>query len=359
MSHKIHRVRVLVVTPFEDRRWQWLSSYFPADRFSWQFMNGGLLGKRQSSWAVHAWKAMYRVAEFDLIVSHHPYMTLWLAAALSLRRGKTTPHVAFSFNHGNKRFFSGPLLWLARRVLPTVSLFNVLSARERSLFSRLYGIPLSKIRFSHWGVRPPEIPSVAPDEYADFRPYICAMGRNNRDFRTLLKATESLLVNVIIVCSKSDSRALPKQKNVKVKCEISLDESMRILDGSLFNVVPLLDNSTGAGHMTFVHAMQLGKPQIVTDVESTNDYFFDGVHGLRVPPRDVEAMRRAIRKLLEEPETRARFAISARAFADHWLSEAAAARNAREVIEEWADGKPWAMEPEGWAAYVRASGAKI
>jgi arylsulfatase A-like enzyme len=65
-------------------------------------------------------------------------------------------------------------------------------------------------------------------------------------------------------------------------------------------------------------------------------------------------MRRAIRKLLEEPETRARFAISARAFADHWLSEAAAARNAREVIEEWADGKPWAMEPDGWAAYVRA-----
>jgi hypothetical protein len=273
MSHKVHRVRVLVVTPFEDRRWQWLSSYFPADRFSWQFMNGDLFGKRQSSWAVHAWKAMQRTAEFDLVVSHHPYMTLWLAAALSLRHSKTTPHVAFSFNHGNKRFFSGPLLWLARRVLPTVSPLNVLSARERSLFS--------------------------------------------------------------------------------------LDESMRILDGSLFNVVPLLDNSTGAGHMTFVHAMQLGKPQIVTDVEGTNDYFFDGVHGFRVPPEDVEAMRGAIRKLLEESETRARFAISARAFADHWLSEAAAARSAREVIGEWADGKPWAMEPDGWAAYVRASGVKI
>ena len=343
-----HRVRVLVITPFEDPNWQWLAKYFPPERFSWQFLNGNLFGMRQPWWALHAWKATGRIADCDLVVSHHPYMTLWTAAALRARHSKA-PHLAFSFNHGNKRFFSGAMLWLAKRVLPGVSLFNVLSDSERSLFKTLYDIPLNKIRFAHWSVRPPRVVGPLPDEYMHFQPYICAIGRNNRDFHTLLKATESLSINVVIVCSKRDAPGLATRANVKVKSEISLDESLHILSGSLFSVVPLSDNSTGAGHMTFVHAMHFGKAQVATDVENTRDYFIDDVHGLRVPAKDVAAMRKAVLHLLEEPEKCARFGASAQAFADRWLSEPAAARSAREVIEAWADGKAWALEPDGWA----------
>lgn len=347
--------RVLVVTPFETADWRWLANYFPTDRFSWEFMNGDLFGKKQHRWALHAWQAAARAAEVDLVVSHHPYMTLWTAASLRGRR-VATPHVAFSFNHGNKRFFRGPLLWLARHSLPQVGLINVLSGGERLLFNSLYDIPLSRIRFSHWAVEPPKVQAPLPGEYAAVRPYICALGRNNRDFRTLLKALESIPINVVIVCSKRDAATLAAGPNVIVKSEISLDESLQILDGSLFSVVPLADNSTGAGHMTFVHAMHLGKPQIATDVENTRDYFIHDVHGLRVPPRDVEAMRAAVQRLLDEPQTRERFGAAARAFADRWLSEPAAARSAREVIEGWADGAAWTLEPAGWSQYLQALG---
>lgn len=352
------RLRVLVVTPFEEPDWQWLAKYFPKDRFSWHFINGNLFTKKQPVWALHAWKMTRRAAAFDLVVSHHPYMTLWIAAALRAR-GIATPHVAFSFNHGNKRFFDGAALWIAKRVLPSVSLFNVLSHGERALFETLYDIPLSKIRFSHWAVHPPKLVGPLPDEYVAFQPYVCAMGRNNRDFDTLLRATESLPINVVIVCSKRDAPGLTTRASVKVKSEISLEECLQIHDGSLFSVVPLVDNSTGAGHMTFVHAMQLGKAQVVTDVENIRDYFIDDVHGLRVPPKDMTAMREAVRRLLEEPVTRARFGASARAFADRWLSERAAARSALEVIEGWADGKAWTLEPDGWSAYLKTLGAKM
>ncbi len=338
---------MLVVTPFESGEWRWLASYFPEDRFSWEFMNGDLFGKKQHAWAKYAWEAARRAGDFDLVASHHPYMTLWTAAALRAKR-LSTPHYAFSFNHGNKRFFSGPLLWLARRVLPHVRLFNVLSSGERDLFHRLYGIPLDRLRFSHWAVQPPKIDEPLPREYADFQPYICAMGRNNRDFPTFLKATEGLPVNVVVVCSRRDAEILPSRPDVKLKVDIGLDESMQILNGALFSVVPLRDNSTGAGHMTFVHAMHLGKPQVATDVENTRDYFFHDLHGFRVPPGDVEALRTAIRRLLDEPETRARFGEAARAFADRWLSEPAAARSAREVLEAAADGRTCALAPEGW-----------
>src|SRR6185295_19122328 len=205
--------RVLVVTPFETADWRWLAHYFPQDRFSWEFLNGDLFGKKQHRWALHAWKAAGRANDVDLVISHHPYMTLWTAASLRARR-VATPHVAFSFNHGNKRFFWGPLLWLAKRVLPRVGLINVLSGGERLLFNSLYGIPLSKIRFSHWAVQPPKIAGRLPDEYAAFRPYICAMGRNNRDFQTLLKATESIPINLVIVFSKRDAPTLAVRPNV-------------------------------------------------------------------------------------------------------------------------------------------------
>jgi glycosyltransferase involved in cell wall biosynthesis len=340
--------RVLVVTPFESAEWRWLADYFPQDRFTWQFMNGNLFGRKQPLWAWHGWKAAARANHADIVVSHHPYMTLWVAAALWVRRIRV-PHISFSFNHGNKRFFTGPLLALAHRALPKTALFNVLSTGERQLLSRLYGIPLQKLRFSPWAVRPPRATGPLPDEYRRLQPYICALGRNNRDFQTLIEATESLNVNVVIVCSKRDAGTLPVRHNVIIKTDISLDESMHVLQGSLFSVVPLIDNATGAGHMTFVHAMQLGKAQVATDVENTRDYFVHGVHGLRVPARDTEAMRVSLKRLLDDPELRESYGSAARAFADRWFSEEAAARSAKEVFDDWAQHRPWRVEPEGWS----------
>lgn len=346
---------ILVITPFETPSWTWLSKYFSIKKFSWKFLNGNLFGKNKLFWALHAWKATRQASVNDLIISHHPYMTLWVAAALRIR-GSKKPHIAFSFNHGNRAFFVGLLLWLAKRVLSDVALFNVLSAGERILFNHKYKIPMTKIRFSHWAVQPVKVENQISEEYKSFQPYITSMGRNNRDFDTLLKATETLKINVIIVCSKRDSEKLLLRPNVKVKTDISLQESMEILNGSLFSVVPLTDNSTGAGHMTFVHAMHLGKSQIATDVKNTQDYFVDDVHGLRVPPKDVGAMRDAIQRLIDEPKTRTRFGVAAQNFAEQWLSEQAGARSAREVIEGWAKGERWKLEPEGWSAQLKALG---
>jgi glycosyltransferase involved in cell wall biosynthesis len=343
--------RILVVTPFEEQDWKWLSGYFPEDRFAWDFINGRLFGKKQHAWAALAWQAAGRAHDFDLVVSHHPYMTLWMAAALRGRRVRT-PHIAFSFNHGNKRFFTGPLLWLARRVLPDVSLFNVYSTGERQLFNRLYNIPLDKLRFSHWAVQPPLIKHPLPQELESFQPYVCAIGRNNRDFPTFREAVAGLPVNAVVVCSARDAQDLPPAPNLRVLSEISLDESMQVLAGSLISVVPLRDNSTGAGHMTFVHAMHLGIPQVATDVENTGDYFFHGVHGFRVPPQNPAALRDALARLLDDPALRERFGRNARDFAEQWLSEGAAARSAREVIEAWAEGQPWSLEPAGWPQYA-------
>jgi len=349
---------ILVITPFEAPNWVWLSQYFSIKKFSWTFFNGNLFGSNKIVWALYAWKATRNAGKNNLIISHHPYMTLWVAAALHIR-GSTTPHIAFSFNHGNKAFFAGPLLWLAKRVLPGVRLFNVLSTGERTLFNRIYEIPRNKIRFSHWAIKPVKGEIPISEEYSSFQPYITSMGRNNRDYETLLKAIKDLKINLIIVCSKIDADKIPSQPNVKIKTEISLQESMGILQGSLFSVIPLADNSTGAGHMTFVHAMHLGKSQIATDVENTQEYFIDGVHGFRVPPKNVSAMRDAIYRLIHDSATRSRFGTNAKIFADRWLSEQASARSLHEVIDGWVERGEWNLEPEGWLAHLKTLDGNI
>jgi hypothetical protein len=51
--------------------------------------------------------------------------------------GVRTPHLAFTFNHGNGRFFEGPFLRLARYALPTVSCFVTHSTVETRLLSEV------------------------------------------------------------------------------------------------------------------------------------------------------------------------------------------------------------------------------
>lgn len=338
--------RILVITPFGDPDWTWLEEHVRGEPYAWTYATAPLFGKRQPSWFLHAWRATARARRFDLVISHHPYMTLWVAFALRLR-GIRTPHIAFSFNHGNKRFFTGFYRLLAGACLPRVALFVVLSEAERHLFHRIYGIPLDRLAFMHWAVSYPQVGALSQD-LADLRPYFCCIGRNNRDWETLAQAAEGSGFRMLLVTKRGAVRHLRLPPGTVVREEISLDESMRVLEGSAFSVVPILDESTGAGHMTIVSAMLLGKPQIVTRVRTVDDYFFDGLHGISVPTRDPAALRDAIRRLESGHED---FAANAGRFARDWLCDEASARALLNILKNWSSNRAAALEPPGWAAF--------
>jgi glycosyltransferase involved in cell wall biosynthesis len=57
-----------------------------------------------------------------------------------------------------------------------------------------------------------------------------------------------------------------------------------------------------------MEGMAVGKPMIVTDVGGMPDMVDHGRNGLLVPPGDVEALTRAMRRLIDEPEARRRMA---------------------------------------------------
>ncbi len=156
-------LRVLVVTPFEDTGWTWLSHYFEHDEIVWTFRNGDLFGRKPWWWWWFALRMAPCVKDFDVVITHAPYMTLYLAVAMRCLF-VNVPHLAFSFNHGNRRFFRGVLLWLLHRVIPRIDLFVVYSQKEMDILGDIYAIPREKFCFQHWAVQPPETRGELPED---------------------------------------------------------------------------------------------------------------------------------------------------------------------------------------------------
>ncbi|HEX5527327.1 MAG TPA: glycosyltransferase family 4 protein [Solirubrobacterales bacterium] len=78
-----------------------------------------------------------------------------------------------------------------------------------------------------------------------------------------------------------------------------------------FSVAPsLLPESFG---IVALEAAAAGKPAIVSALGGLRDVVVDGETGILVPPGDAEALREALRRLCEEPETRGRMGEAARA----------------------------------------------
>jgi glycosyltransferase involved in cell wall biosynthesis len=82
--------------------------------------------------------------------------------------------------------------------------------------------------------------------------------------------------------------------NVKV-FSVGHDEYRRLMAESCINVLALKkDLLRSSGHQTFLNAMAMGKPVIVTDLKSAQDYIENGVDGFLVPPSDSKRLREVI-----------------------------------------------------------------
>ncbi len=85
-------------------------------------------------------------------------------------------------------------------------------------------------------------------------------------------------------------------------------------------------------------AMALGKPVVATHAGGIPEMVQDGVTGLLVPPRDPEALARAVRHLLRQPQLGARFGAAGRCRVEqHFTAERMAAQTMQiyhQMIEE-------------------------
>jgi glycosyltransferase involved in cell wall biosynthesis len=165
------------------------------------------------------------------------------------------------------------------------NVYCVLSSDEVATFVAAWSIderrvvftPFFVTLFSHWDSTP-----TAGD-------YVFAGGESLRDHELLLEAVDGLDVDVHIAAGNVPPTSAP---NVHAG-RVAHDRFMELLLGCAMVVVALKPSNRSAGQQTYLNAMALGKPVVVTDAPGVRDYIDDGRTGFIVPP-DAGALRTAI-----------------------------------------------------------------
>jgi len=153
-------------------------------------------------------------------------------------------------------------------------------------------------------------------------PYVLSVGREGRDFETLVKALDTLDIPATIVASgmrgaNQYSNLLPtSQKNVKVLRDISYTELRSLYAGCAFVILPLHDLEYPAGITAIMEAMAMGKAVIATRSRGVCELIEDGNTGMWAKVADPEDLRMKILSLWNNPHLAKRMGKNARAFAE-------------------------------------------
>ena len=260
----------------------------------------GRIYKRLPIGTAQALEAFSRRHHYDALVSWGERFGLPLAGALKLTRSRT-PHVAlFSW-------ISTPRKAAAlRRVHSHIHRLVVWSSVQYEFAVNTLGIPASRVVELRWLV-----------DQQFWRPMgratdmICAVGREMRDYATLVEAVRDWNVPCHIAAKVDWDKRDPWMTDLRDPSSLPphitfgskpLPELRALYARSRFVVLPLYPTDTDNGVTAMTEAMAMGKPVICTRVEGQRDLLQDGVNGLFVPPRDPRALRQAIEYLWDHPE---------------------------------------------------------
>lgn len=132
--------------------------------------------------------------------------------------------------------------------------------------------------------------------------YLFSGGDSLRDYETLLQAVRGLDVPVFIATHLTLPESLEVPSNVTVR-PVTHQEFRERMAGARLVVFPLKrDGLRTAGQQSYLNAMALGKPVVVTDTADAAFYIEDGRTGLLTPAGDASALRRAIESLWASPD---------------------------------------------------------
>lgn len=149
--------------------------------------------------------------------------------------------------------------------------------------------------------------------------FIFSPGRDpGRDFKTLFQAVRGLDTRTILTARSEIIKKLSPLPTEVTNTNFTPKEYIATLAKANIVVIPLdtrRDINNAMGISTLVEAMAAGKAVIATRTPSTESYIDNGRTGLLVSSQDPEALREAIRVLIQNSQLRTKLGNEARAFA--------------------------------------------
>lgn len=264
------------------------------------------------------------------IAAHSQVGTMWCAIALRLLR-VSTPLLSFSFHFSELP--TGIRRSILRWALVRVERFTVHSEPERARYSAHFGIPITRFDLVRWGVQASSVEFDTPSPVAG--DYICALGKDGRDYVTLLSAMKQLPeIKLVIVARPYNLVGVDIPDNVKVFYDIPIDVAIGILRGSQLMALPLKNGDTSCGHITIVSAMFCRKAIVATKSSGIADYFPSGYDSPMVPARDVDGWVKALRTMINNPDRGKKCASMGEEFAHLYCSHDEVCKHTLEVFRK-------------------------
>jgi glycosyltransferase involved in cell wall biosynthesis len=251
------------------------------------------------------------------LVTHGPTLAAW-CALLARLLGVRIPIVAHSFNFATLPSRAKRLVFAI--ALSRIDRFVVFSTVERNLYAKVFSLPVERFDVVLWGVRPPRVE--APETPLEVGDYVCALGGNARDYRTLIEAARRLPdLRFVLVVRPESLLGLKLPPNVIVHLNLPFGKAMNVLLHSRFMVLPLVNSEVPCGHVTLVAAMHLGKGVVITDSAGVRDYVRHGDNALTVTAGCIDSLTAAISRLCHDPELCARLGKNGQRFAARECTE--------------------------------------
>lgn len=147
--------------------------------------------------------------------------------------------------------------------------------------------------------------------------YVLSVGREQRDYATLIEAVKPLRVRCIIVpgsaWSHRATEALSMPEHVEARTGLSYVELRSLYRGAGVVVVSVQPGTDyAAGVNSLLEAMACARPVIVSETPGLEGYVDDGVDGRLVAAGDPLALRGLIQELLENRSQAQRLAVTGR-----------------------------------------------
>ena len=265
------------------------------------------------------------------IAAHSQFSTFWISIAQSLM-GSKIPLIACSFHFADLP--SGIRLRLAGWAFERVNAFIVHSEPERRRYASHFGLPVDRFRLVRWGISPSStLIEHSPPEVEGA--YICALGKDGRDYRTLIEAMARLPhLNLVVVARPYNLTGLEIPNNVKILYDIPLARATNILKHCDFMALPLETETTSCGHITLVSAMFCRKAILATRSTGIADYFPPDYDGASIPAGDVIAWVNALSSMAIDVNRRNRCAERGAHFAHTHCSDEVALQQTLAVFQE-------------------------
>jgi glycosyltransferase involved in cell wall biosynthesis len=155
-----------------------------------------------------------------------------------------------------------------------------------------------------------------------------------RDFDTFIEAARGTGKEFVIKAKRAFPN-IPGDATVRSVRELISYRALRDLYAqSSVVVVPTHETLNACGVSTILEASAMEKPLVVSDNTALKDFCIPDETCLLVPRQDPGAMRAAILRLLNDPQTAARLARNAREFVVSNFSRPAFAKRLGAVLKE-------------------------